>query len=134
MEVLEFDLIPKCDDGSMPTDWPPIVMFQHVNRALKAAGQNIFPNSTELQGYLQDAGFTDIRMKRIKTPSGTWPKDPKLKQVGAFTVHSGMTGYEAYGLACLTRVLKMPEDEVIALCKKAAQAHLDRRAHAYFMM
>lgn len=134
MEMLEIGLYPRCDDGTMPADWPPIVMFQHIERALKATGQRMPPSSADLERFLRDAGFKDTRSKCIKTPSGTWPKDPKLKQVGALTVHSAMTGYEAYGLACLTRVLKMPEEEVIELCKKATEAHFDKRVHAYFVV
>lgn len=44
------------------------------------------------------------------------------------------SGYEAYSLSLLTRVLKMPEWEVAEICKRAFEEHLDVRSgvHAYF--
>ena len=124
--------MPACDDGTMPYDWPPCVLFRLMCEALEKSGKIPPPTTGQLQQMMTEAGFTAVKHETFKNPSGTWPKDPTMKQAGAFTVHSANSGYEAYGLALLTRVLKMSEDEVIAMCRKATDAHLDKRVHAYW--
>jgi len=35
--------------------------------------------------YMKAAGFVDVQVKDIPCPYGTWPKDPRQKEVGLFT-------------------------------------------------
>lgn len=41
------------------------------------------PTSESLKTLLEEAGFVDIEVHNYKQPIGPWPKDKKLKQVGA---------------------------------------------------
>jgi len=34
--------------------------------------------------YMKEAGFVDIQVKDIICPYGTWPEDPRQKEVGLF--------------------------------------------------
>ncbi|RPA80916.1 S-adenosyl-L-methionine-dependent methyltransferase, partial [Ascobolus immersus RN42] len=58
-----------------------------------------------VKGYVVEAGFKDVKEQIHKAPLGTWPKQPAEKQIGAVFQEISATGWEAYGLAALTRVL-----------------------------
>lgn len=84
---------------------------------------------------LEDGGFTDVTVRTFNTQSGTWPKNPHLKQRGAFRAHLSEAEYEAYMLGLCTRVLGMEEEEVVELCKASYQAQVDSRkdgVHGYW--
>lgn len=75
-------------------------------------------------------------MRRVmhKLPLGTWPADPKQKELGAFFLLVSESGFEALGMAFLTRLLGMDAEEVKTLvegCKKEAKS---RKVHAYVKM
>lgn len=129
----EFGFTPRSDDGSLPPDWPPTHLYSLLIQALKQAGR-LSPGPESLQTLLQDAGFTDIQLQVFKLPSNPWPKSLALKQAGALNTMSGKTGYEAYCLQLLTKMLGMGEEEVVRLCKEAFLAQVDRKAgvHAYW--
>lgn len=46
----------------------------------------------DLEGYLLDAGFVDVRVVVKKLPVGPWPKDPKKKVCGSLYLHHGTSG------------------------------------------
>ena len=83
----------------------------------------------------EDAGFL-VRRPITKTtlPLGSWPKDPKQKELGRWAAATLESGFEAYGMALLTRVLGMHVEDVnklIADCKAEVKS---RKIHAYCVM
>lgn len=38
----------------------------------------------EMKKVLEDAGFVDVRIKTFLNPLGPWPKNKKLREMGAF--------------------------------------------------
>lgn len=64
-------------------------------------------------------------------PLGTWPADPKLKEIGAFFALTAETGFEAFGLALLTRVLGMELEVVKELIDQSKKEVKSRKVHAY---
>lgn len=42
-------------------------------------GLGLEPNpGVHLEGWLKDAGFEDVKVKKIPLPVGTWPADKRL--------------------------------------------------------
>lgn len=64
---------------------------------------------------------------------GPWPKQKDLKQAGALVLLTSETGYHAYLMSLLTRVLNWTSDDADAFCKEADATHRERRSrvHAY---
>lgn len=58
----------------------------------------------EISKLLEDASFQDIAITNHVLPMGTWPKDPKLKEIGRY-FRAQMTegAVESYSLALFTR-------------------------------
>jgi hypothetical protein len=49
------------------------------------------------QGII-DAGFVNVVEKTYKDPLGPWPADPKLREVGRWTLMGFEAGLEGYAL------------------------------------
>jgi hypothetical protein len=60
-----------------------------------------------LRKLMESAGFADIQECHVTKPTGPWPKDPRLKRVGAMVLLCCETSFESYGMAAFTRILGM---------------------------
>lgn len=85
----------------------------------------------ELEGYLCDAGFSDVRVVVKKLPLGPWAKDPKKKELGTYGLAVIQEGLRSYGLALFTRQLGMSIEEATALCDRAFGELRRRSVHVY---
>jgi hypothetical protein len=56
-------------------------------------------------GLISSAGFINRVDTAIKTPIGDWAQDPKLRELGLWTLLGFDLGLEGYTMATLTRVL-----------------------------
>jgi hypothetical protein len=58
-----------------------------------------FAIAEDSEEMIKKAGFANVVYKTFKWPIGTWPKDPKLKQIGAYNRlgwEEGMEGWAMY--------------------------------------
>lgn len=67
----------------------------------------------------------------MKVPFGTWPADHKQKEMGAYLYMTAEKGFEAFGVALLTRVLGMDIKEVDELIAQAKKDSKNRKIHSY---
>lgn len=84
-----------------------------------------------MKPLIKEAGFEDVRKKTLKMPLGTWPAERKQKEIGAYFLLVAETGFEALGLAFLTRVLGMGREEVEALIQRCKNEVKSRKVHGY---
>lgn len=78
-----------------------------------------------------DIGFRDVQEKLHKWPLNPWPKDQKLKELGAWTFENIMNGMEAFSLALLSRSLGWDEDRIRLFLVDVRKNLRDRKIHAY---
>ena len=71
-------------------------------------------------------GFVGIHHEAMST----WPVEKKQKQIGAYLMLCIEDGFEAIGMAFLTRVLEMPIKEVGELIKAAKKESRSRQIHS----
>lgn len=64
-------------------------------------------------------------------PSGPWPKDQKMKEIGYWVLVNTETSFEAYGLALFTRILGMSGEEARDLCTHAHRDCNNKHIHVY---
>lgn len=68
-----------------------------------------FRASEEARDSIEAAGFINVQERAIKVPIGPWPKDPLLKQWGAWNrmfLHEGLEGFVLRALTGLLGVSK----------------------------
>jgi len=95
--------------------------------AAKASGMdgNITP---KLEGWLKDAGFVNVQVKIHKPAVGSWPKDKKERDIGAWNRLLLETGLEGIYMRLLCSQLGWTPDEVTVQIAKTKQEY---RNHAW---
>ncbi|CAM1510020.1 Fc.00g003550.m01.CDS01 [Cosmosporella sp. VM-42] len=80
---------------------------------------------------MEEIGFTEVEETLHKWPLNPWPRDPKLKELGAWTFENIMNGMEAFSLALLSRSFGWDKDEIEVFLVDVRKNLKDRRIHAY---
>lgn len=107
--------------------------YELVDQASRKAGRFLTLEQPFAE-LLQGAGFTVTDNTKLKLPLGSWPADKKFKELGLWWGVVARTGFEAYGLALLTRALGMEVDEVKKLTGQCEAEVMGRKVHAYGTM
>lgn len=133
-EHLDFDVTVNSDDDTIPADsvwktWGPL--FHEAGDKMGRTFRVI--DEHQNVGWLGEAGFDNIEEHPMKLPLGSWPADPKWKEVGAYNSVATDQSVEGYSLFLLTKVLGWSFEEVQVFIAKARNALRDRSIHAYFL-
>lgn len=67
----------------------------------------------------------------VKIPLGTWPADPKQKEMGGYLLLNAETAYEAVGLSLMTKTMGMHPDEVSDIVEGCLKESRSRKIHSY---
>jgi len=97
-------------------------------------GGRPFIDPTKNKAMLEEIGFVDVHETLHKWPLNTWPKDEKLKELGAWTFQNIMNGMEGFSLAFLSRGLGWSRPEIELLLIDVRKCLRDRSIHAYMTL
>ncbi|KAL1991511.1 hypothetical protein VTN49DRAFT_4819 [Thermomyces lanuginosus] len=130
-EFQDWDGYPLSEDGSL--DGTALQRyFNEVYGAFAEAGVEVRPGP-KLEQWLKDAGFVNIHVEKFVVPFGVWPKDPHLKELGAWNqAQAEASGFEGLALAALTRYKQWKTEEVIVLASQARADGRRRDIHSLF--
>ncbi|KAM0492585.1 hypothetical protein ACHAP8_009762 [Fusarium lateritium] len=93
----------------------------------------ILDDDLQKQG-MEEAGFVDIGTWDFKAPVGSWPKDPKLQEIGKFG-HAAMDqDLEGFVLYMASFVLGWSKEEVTVYCSQLRRELRNPRHHPYCRM
>jgi hypothetical protein len=80
------------DDG---TEGPAFrKLIDMMQEGLKEIGR-ILPDREILVENIKKAGFVEVQLVVKRQPFGSWPKDPRMKRIGAMALLMAETGAEA---------------------------------------
>jgi hypothetical protein len=130
IELQEFGGYALCDDGTMPDSYPLNACFALIRSAMAALGSD-YLIANKLRTHLTQAGFTDIQCRVIKTPIGTWPRDPTLALIGNFFKQVLLDLLPAMGNKPF-RALGMQPEEIEVFLASVRASLRDRSVHSYF--
>jgi hypothetical protein len=85
-----------------------------------------------LKQWMQDAGFVDVEEHILKLPVGPWPRNPRLKEVGAFESVNMTEGIQGLTIMLLTRCLNMTAIEVELFLMEVRRDVRNRNIHSYY--
>ena len=125
---MQFNLL--CDDDTFNPETSMWRYYELINEAAEKFGRPLTPKHPFRQ-IVAEAGFANLQEKVFKLPLGTWPADPKQKELGRWFQLVGESGFEAHGLALLTRVLGMEVAKVKALIDGCRAEMRSRKVHGY---
>ena len=81
--------------------------------------------------YLEKAGFQGINKSILKVPTSPWPKDPRLKKVGAMELMNLMEGAEAFLLRGYTKEFGKTKEELEVLLMEMRKELTTQKYHSY---
>ncbi|KAF5680060.1 TAM domain-containing protein [Fusarium heterosporum] len=81
---------------------------------------------------MEAAGFEVVHEEVRKIPIGTWPKDPKLKEIGKFQAIQAAQAIESYTPQIFSNVLGWSQEEIQVFMAKAKNEIKDPSVHLYF--
>ncbi|RYN65472.1 hypothetical protein AA0117_g12136 [Alternaria alternata] len=133
IEHLEISIMFKSEDGTVTEDhfmaqWSKILLG-----AAEKIGKTfaIYDFNREM---ITQAGFVDVVEKKFKVPVGTWPRDPKMKELGQWNLLFCLEGLESWSLYLLSMILKWSYEEIQVHIATMRNNLLNRRNHAYYDM
>ena len=118
------------DDNSIPKDSAYVEAGRiFVEMARKMGSPLDAPRLWKEQ--VQHNGFVDVEEVIYKLPMGPWPKDKRLKEIGAVERKMILEGFEAYLLRGYTQVLGGDPNTLQVILAQARRELSDSRIHTY---
>jgi hypothetical protein len=75
-----------------------------------------------MEKNIRDAGFTNVVNKTFKIPYGTWPKDKRLKDLGAYTALYLEVSLDGFATFPIGELMGWSSEEVHVLVAKMRAA------------
>lgn len=131
LELIEFDIIPTSDDGTLRKD-SAMLKSSHMIKEAAAIFGRPFRDVVGLADLIRGIGFRDVHIKRFRWPTNAWPKDPRHKELGLWNNENITSGWEGFCMAPFTRALNWTREEVLLLMDQVRHEFNDKSIHAYF--
>lgn len=113
-EQAEISVMPVSDDGSL--DGSLLQRWGHLGWECGDKFGKSFRIAEESEGLFKAAGFENVTYKTFKWPIGTWPKNKKFKQIGAYNRLGIEEGIEGWAMFLLTNILKVRPMPIFLAC------------------
>jgi hypothetical protein len=81
--------------------------------------------------WLREEGFSSVTERVYRMPSSPWPRDPKLKKVGAFELLNVVEGARAFLLRGFTKEFGKTIAEMEVLIMSCRKELCSNRFHSY---
>ncbi|EXK83288.1 hypothetical protein FOQG_12468 [Fusarium oxysporum f. sp. raphani 54005] len=85
----------------------------------------------EWKKQMEEAGFVDVEQKILKVPIGSWPKDPKLKEIGKFQSVQEAQVITSYTPGIFSRILGWSDEEIQVFMAKVKKDLSESSIHLY---
>ncbi|KFY10977.1 hypothetical protein V491_07386 [Pseudogymnoascus sp. VKM F-3775] len=133
IEQVEINVQIVSDDGTVDEDHILTGWAKPFFKAGDILGKTIraLDQSKEL---MENVGFTNVVQRNYKVPIGAWSSDPKLKEVGRWSLLFCLSGMESYAMYMLTMVLNWKVEDVHKYLAEVKAAFLDKKNHGYYVV
>ena len=133
LELQDLNFPFRSDNGTLKSDH---VLFQWSEFMLEASTKAGKPldRSSKFEDLLKDVGFVNVKVKVLKWPSNSWPKNKTEKTLGIWQNENLNFGIEGFLLALFTRILGWGKEEVDVFLAKVRKDIKDRSIHSYLSM
>jgi hypothetical protein len=124
---------PTSDDGTLKEDSAFYRWGQLMVKGTENVGREIAVASRYKQ-WMIDAGFTEVTEIRMMWPQNQWPKNPKQRELGLWTMVTVLEGLQGFSMAIMTKGLGMSTEEVNLLLVDVRKEIRDKSIHSYWPM
>lgn len=123
----------SCDDGTLPpnTAYKQLeTVFFDIGKAMGASADA----GLYWKEQMEHVGFVDVEETPFKLPTNPWPKDKRLKQLGALEYTHFRDGIDAYFIRGCVQYLGMERVELELLLAQAKKETQNRSVHSYIRL
>ena len=128
-EIKETAIPILCDDGTLTgTAW------EQWGQEMLKGGQIIgkpFDNPYRYKAWMEEAGFTNVQEIMFPLPVNSWPKDPRMKQIGLWEMVNCLQGLQGFCLLLFTEVLGWSSEAVEDFLTQVRKDLQNRKIHSY---
>ncbi|KAI9867649.1 MAG: hypothetical protein M1813_008449 [Trichoglossum hirsutum] len=128
VEFQDFDFKYYSVDGSLNDDMPLAKWDSLMIKATEVSGREGCPGP-KLKGLIKEAGFENVTEEIFPLPIGMWPKDKKLKEMGAYNLFQRLENLEGITLGLFTRFLGWTSQEVLVFLADVRKDLRNPRIH-----
>jgi hypothetical protein len=82
--------------------------------------------------YMIEAGFEDVVEKRVKLPSGPWPKEKRLKLIGAFEIDNLLRGVGGMSYRMFSKAFGWTQQQTEGFLVNVRRDLQNMRYHTYY--
>lgn len=130
-EFQDYDLQYYSEDGSLTPDHATLTWINTLLDAARQLQREPCPGPLQ-KGWVEDAGFVNVRHEVFKIPIGPWARDAHMKDIGLCNLAQVLEGLEGFSLRLFCGVLKWPEEEVLVLLAKVRKELKGGEFHGIF--
>ncbi|KAL2171975.1 hypothetical protein VTG60DRAFT_1034 [Thermothelomyces hinnuleus] len=120
-----------CDDDSLPEDSPMRKFLDALYDSTHIFGTPI-DDPTRWKGWLEQRGFEDVTEVIYKMPCNPWPKDQRLKLVGAFEMENLLQGLSGMVTRLFVKTLNWTPEQVQLFLVDVRREIKNRNLHVYW--
>ncbi|VUC21593.1 unnamed protein product, partial [Clonostachys rosea] len=130
LEVVDI-LPPISDDGTMSPDTALYKWSNYLLESTEKIGRP-FGGTAKYKDQMQEAGYQNVVQHVYKWPQNRWPKDPKYKELGTWTLENISSGLDAISNALFTRILGWTKPELDVFLVQVRKDIKNPAIHAYW--
>jgi hypothetical protein len=131
VEVIDPVFPAKSEDGTLKPDSPLHRWDELTAKGALALGRP-FDEGVNHEERLKEAGFVNVTRKAFKWPTNTWPKDPKFKEIGLWTLANIERNLETISSFLLRQGLGMSQEEILVFIAEVRAEMRNLKVHAYW--
>ncbi|KAF9872378.1 methyltransferase domain-containing protein [Colletotrichum karsti] len=131
IELSDILLDLQSDDGSVTPECAVQRWATHMMEAA-AVWKRPLDSCKFYKEQLAAAGFTNIKHEIYKWPTNPWPKEPRFKELGAWTYENLGNGLSGLSLALFTRALGWSAEELELFLMDVRKDMKDRSIHGWW--
>ncbi|KAK4121430.1 S-adenosyl-L-methionine-dependent methyltransferase [Parathielavia appendiculata] len=121
----------RCDDGTLPDDSPMRQFSDAIYDSTQIFGTPI-DDPTRWRGWFDERGFEDVTEVVYKLPCNPWPKDQRLKLIGAFEMENLLYGLSGMVTRLFSKALRWSPEEVEVFLVNVRKEIKNRNVHSYW--
>lgn len=119
------------DDDTLQADNPMRKVMDLLREACDKVGRMLDP-APMFYTWAKDAGFRRVKEQRFKLPIGSWPKDPRLKEIGTLMGNNFFEGVAAFTAVPFADILGWKREEIEVLNAEVRRASRQIGTHGMY--
>ncbi|KAK4251750.1 Trans-aconitate 2-methyltransferase [Corynascus novoguineensis] len=120
-----------CDDDTLPADSPMRKFADALYDSTQIFGTPI-DDPTRWKSWFEERGFEDVTEVVYKMPCNPWPKDQRLKLIGAFEMENLLYGLSGMVTRLFVKALKWTPEQVQVFLVDVRKEIKNRNLHVYW--